>query len=195
MIRTILVTACLLLAPVLAFAQTPSTTYTFTSDDVYRALNPIEQKELDKIQEDLRELQETGRALPEGSASRRAVLAEFERVKAEREEKFGFIRGINGTTITFWGEPLPSSDDILDRVFLGRKSGYGDGMLYPHYYYDENAMIRGSNEPPPEAASPGGSGLDLGASGLVVPEDSLESSDCNESTYLFGTSVYECDDD
>lgn len=193
--RLIAAIALMLAVPVTANAEMPSTQYTFTSDDVYNVLNPIQKSELDTLQEDLRELQATGRSLPEGSASRQAVLAAFEAKKAEREEKFGFIRGINGTTITVWGEATPSIDDILGPVFHGRTGGYGDGILYPHYYFDENARLVGSNSPPPEVNETDSAGPDLSASGLVVTGDMLESTRCDESSYLFGTSTLECRDD
>lgn len=190
--RLIATIALMLAVAGAAYAEMPSTQYTFTSDDVYSVLNPIEKSELDALQDDLRELQATGRSLPEGSASRQAVLAAFEAKKAEREEKFGFIRGINGTTITFWGEATPSIDDILGPVLHARTGGYGDGILYPHYYFDENARIVGSNAPPPEADEVESAGTDLSASGLVVTSDMLESTKCDESSYLFGTSTLEC---
>ncbi len=211
MIRLLIIAVCFLLAPLTVLAQAVGTPYTFTGDDIYRTMTPSDQTELQRIQDELRELQKLGRSKAKGSLERRAILNEFERVKAEREEKFGYIRGINGTTITFWGEPVPAPEDILRDVLMARKGELGDGMLYPHYYYDQDARIRGAAAPPPHATAPAkapsgstseGSGIDFGASGLVVSDDAVsalecegEDCGCDESTYAFGTSVYECDDD
>lgn len=196
--RKILLAILLMALPASANAQTPNTTYTFTSDDVYRTLAPNEQVELESIQEELRELQETGRSLKEGSPSRRAVLTEFERVKAERDEKFGFIRGLNGSTITFWGEPFPNPVDILSQVVSARRSTYtleNAGMLFPHWYYNETAAIVGAMEPPEELTAPIANEpvLALSDSDLPLASNAQEGEGCEEASYLFGTSVLECD--
>jgi len=169
MIRFILAAACLALAQTSLSAQTPpteisSTQYTFSSDDVYNVLTPGQQRKFDEYQADLRELQTTGRALPDGP-SREAVLAAFETKKAERDAEFDFLRGINGQTVTLWGTPPPDPSAITALLVMERRTGIG-GMLHPHWYKDREGALIGSASPPAVNGDldtiPAGPTVDLG---------------------------------
>jgi hypothetical protein len=126
---------------------------TITSDDVKAGMPPGEAQELSQMMEDMRALQAAGRNYPKGDPRRRGMVNEFERVKAERDEKFGYILGLKGQSITLHGDPPPSKNEILSSVMRARQTGQGDGILHPHWSISDGRLI-GSASPPSEKNPP-----------------------------------------
>lgn len=171
-------------------AQTPanqldSEAYVFSSSDIKSVLTKGEREKLSKYQRELRELQTLGRSLPKDSDNRADLAALFNRKKKERDKEFEFIRGINGMTVTLWGPPMPAPSQIVSIIVMERRTGAGDGIVWPHWHLDRGALI-GSQEAPRGrqggADIPAGPTVDLGRfnMGAAQQDRMLSPTSCDE---------------
>lgn len=154
MVLTILLSA---LGSFEAEAQTPppesfqkGTQVTFDKDDLLNAMSDAERQDFLDRRKELKELQEAGRALKKGKAGRKVVLAEFQAKQAEFDEKFDHLRGFRGKTVTVYGNPPPTKQEIMAQVNSGSsfRGGSFGHELEPHWTREKSGAIVSSVSPP-----------------------------------------------
>ncbi len=156
-------------------AQTPQmpeyegVSVTFTLGDVLNAMTPSERTEFQELRLKMKRNMASQKQIADDPDSVAALESRLTALKEEFESKFGFLRGIKDETVTVYGSPLPSKQEIMDRLVYGRTAG-GDPTLYPHWYRTGLGEMIGSNtRPEHESGPPAGETHELFIPGESLP--------------------------
>lgn len=121
---------------------------TLTRGDVQNAMTEKERRLFSEQRLKMKKNKASQAKLADDPDSVSVLEARYSELETEFEDTFGAYRGLRGKTVTLFGEPPPTTEEVIGIVVGGVRSGTG-GTLFPFWVRDEETgAIVGSDSKP-----------------------------------------------